>query len=105
MNTIKTFKPLINRCLIQKIIPKQISKGGIILSDKADKDARFGKVIAVGPGDRDENGNIVSPSIKVGDVVLLPEYYGTKVAMEDKENEYVIYKDTEILGTVDGLNH
>lgn len=105
MIKIKTFQPLLNRCLIQKIIPQQVSKGGIILSDKADKDARFGKVIAVGAGERDDNGNVTPTSVKVGEYVLLPEYQGTKVSMEDTEHEYVIYKDTELLGTVEGIKH
>jgi chaperonin GroES len=106
MIRIKTLKPLLNRCLIQKIMPQQITKGGIILSDKStEKDARFGKIIAVGPGDRNDKGEMIKPTVKVGDSVLLPEYQGTRVTMEDTENEYYIYKDTEILGIVEGLKH
>jgi chaperonin GroES len=103
---ISSFMPLLNRCLIKKIVPKSVTKGGIILSEKsAEKDARFGHVIAVGPGDRDDKGNIIPTVVKIGDYVLLPEYQGSKVAMEDSENEYLIYKDTEILGIVEGVKH
>ncbi len=102
---IKTLRPLLNRCLIKRIVPEQKTKGGIILSEKAaEKDARFGEVIATGPGIHDEKGNVVPLSIKVGDHVLLPEYQGTKVVMED-EHEYLIYKDTEILGVVEEYKH
>jgi len=51
----------------------------------------------VGPGARDKSGNIVPVSVKVGDKVLLPEYGGTKVSMEEKE--YHIFRDSDILGT------
>jgi len=103
---IHSFKPLLNRCLVKRIVPQSVTKGGIILSDKAaGKDGRFGEVIAVGPGDRDNQGNLIPTSIKAGDFVLLPDYNGSKVNMEDTENEYIIYRDTEILGVVEGFKH
>lgn len=106
ISRINSFKPLLNRCLIKRIMPQQVTKGGIILSEKStEKDARFGQVIAVGPGEKDDKGGFISVAVKVGDYVLLPEYNGTKVNMEDKDNEYIIYKDTEILGVVEGLKH
>lgn len=106
ISRINSLKPLLNRCLVKKIVPQQVTKGGIILSEKtAEKDARFGEVIAVGPGDKDEKDNVIPTAVKVGEFVLLPEYQGTRVAMEDAEHEYVIYKDTEILGVVEGVKH
>ena len=106
ISRIQNLKPLLNRCLIKKILPKPVTKGGIILSEKsAERDARFGEVIAVGPGDKDEKGVTIAPSVKVGDFVLLPEYQGTRVSMEDAEHEFLIYKDTELLGVVEGFKH
>lgn len=106
ISRISQFKPLFNRCLVKKILPATVTKGGIILSDKsAEKEARFGLIIAVGSGDRNENGDIVPLAVKVGDHVLLPEYQGTKVNMEDTESEYMIYKDIEFLGLVEGVKH
>lgn len=103
---IANLRPLLNRCLIKKIVPKTVTQGGIILSEKsAEKDARFGQVVSVGPGDRDDKGTLITPFVKVGDYVLLPEYQGTRVNMEDTENDYVIYKDTELLGIVEGFKH
>ena len=102
---IKTLRPLLNRILVRRILPEQKTKGGIILSEKAtEKDARFGEVVATGPGSYDDKGNVLPLSVKVGDRVLLPEYQGTKVTMED-EHEYLLYKDTEILGVVEGYKH
>lgn len=103
MNRIKSMRPLLNRCLIKKLIPEQKTQGGIILSAKnTEKEARFGQIIAVGEGERTEEGNILKLSVKVGDFVLLPEYQGNKVSMED-DAEYYIYKDTELLGVVEGV--
>jgi chaperonin GroES len=106
ISRIHSMKPLLNRCLIKKIIPQPVTKGGIILSEKsAERDARFGQVVAVGPGQIDDNGKLIAPIVKVGDTVLLPEYQGTKVNMEDAEHEYLIYKDIEILAIVEGVKH
>lgn len=102
MQKIKSLKPLLNRCLIKKIIPDVKTQGGLILTQKSvEKEARFGEVIAVGPGLTTEDGKHIAPSVKVGDYVLLPEYHGTKVPMEG-ENEYLLYKDSELLGVLEG---
>jgi len=106
ISRINSLKPLLNRCLIKKIVPQPVTKGGIILSEKtAERDARFGQVVAVGPGEKDDKGNVITPAVKVGEYVLLPEYQGTRVNMEDTEHEYMIYKDTELLGVVEGVKH
>lgn len=106
MNKIKSFTPLLNRCLVRKVAPKPITQGGIILSERtSEKDARFGIVVAVGNGERTETGDIIKPNVSVGDYVLLPEYTGARVEMEDIENEYLIYKETELLGIVQGVKH
>lgn len=44
-----------------------------------------GKVMAVGPGTRDKDGNLIPVTLKEGDCVLLPEYGGTEVKLGDKE--------------------
>jgi hypothetical protein len=54
------------------------------------KQLNSGKVIAVGPGSRDKAGNLIPVSVKEGDHVLLPEYGGTQVKLEDKEYVYWI---------------
>jgi chaperonin GroES len=105
MNRISSLKPLLNRCLIKKIVPEAKTKSGIILNAKTtEKDARFGQVIAVGPGDMTNDGKTIPVSVKVGDYVLLPEYQGSRVQMQE-DAEYYIYKDTEILGVVEGVKH
>lgn len=105
MQKIKSFKPLLNRVLVKRIIPEVKTTSGIILSSKTqEKEARYGEVIAVGPGDKSDDGKLLDLSVKVGEFVLLPEYHGTNVPMEG-ENEYFLYKDTELLGVLDGVKH
>ena len=92
------FNPLIDRVLIQKLKPLNKSKGGILLSEK-DAPKNYGKVIAVGPGIV-HKGKLVPMSTKVGQTVLLPEYGGSTFKLED-DNEYIIYKDEDILGVLE----
>lgn len=58
-----------------------------------------GKVVAVGPGARDRNGNLIPVAFKEGDTVLLPEYGGTQVKLQD-DKEYQLFRDDDILGTL-----
>jgi len=53
-------------------------------------------VVAVGPGKVSDSGSVIPPSVGVGDRVLLPEYGGTKVTLEEKE--YFLFRDGDIMG-------
>lgn len=97
MAAIRRFKPLFDRILVEKFLPEVKTKGGVLLPEKGVGSVLEGTVVAVGPGARDKSGNVVPVSVKVGDKVLLPEYGGTKVTMEEKE--YHIFRDSDILGT------
>jgi len=97
MAAIRRFKPLFDRILVEKFLPEVKTKGGVLLPEKGVGSVLEGTVVAVGPGARDKSGNVVPVSVKVGDKVLLPEYGGTKVTMEEKE--YHIFRDGDILGT------
>ncbi|CAH3140416.1 unnamed protein product, partial [Porites lobata] len=81
---IRRFKPLFDRILVEKFLPEVKTKGGVLLPEKGKGTVLEGTVISVGPGARDKSGNIVPISVNVGDKVLLPEYGGTKVTMEEK---------------------
>lgn len=67
-----------------------------MIPEKAQGRVQSATVVAVGPGARNEKGEVVPPSVKEGDKVLLPEYGGTKIEIEDKE--YYIFRDTDLLG-------
>ncbi|KAF5473182.1 hypothetical protein F2P56_009809, partial [Juglans regia] len=93
----KRLVPLLNRVLVEKIVPPSKTHAGILLPEKATK-LNSGKVVAVGAGIRDKEGNLIPVSVKEGDNVLLPEYGGTQVKLADKE--YHLYRDEDILGTL-----
>lgn len=88
-----------NRVLIQKTEPITKTKGGILLPENKQEQLNFGTVIACGPGRHLENGQVRPCTVKEGDVVLLPEYGGSKVVLGD-EKEYYIYRDDDLMGTL-----
>lgn len=100
MIKLKNFKPLLDRCLIKKAAIETKTAGGILLPKASERENRIGEVVATGPGYYNENGHFIKNRLSVGDFVLLPEYLGTKVELEDKTECY-IYRDSEILATLE----
>lgn len=92
----KRLIPLLDRVLVQRFIPETKTKGGILLPEKAQSKVQSATVVAVGPGARTEKGDLVPVTVKAGDKVLLPEYGGTKIEIEDKE--FYLFRDGDILG-------
>jgi chaperonin GroES len=90
----KRLIPLLNRVLVEKIVPPSKTHAGILLPEKATK-LNSGKVVAVGAGIRDREGKLIPVSVKEGDTVLLPEFGGTQVKLGDKE--YVISSSSHFL--------
>uniref|UniRef100_A0A183IGT7 10 kDa heat shock protein, mitochondrial n=1 Tax=Soboliphyme baturini TaxID=241478 RepID=A0A183IGT7_9BILA len=81
---LKTFVPLFDRVLVEKFAPETKTKGGIMLPEKSQGKVLEATVVATGEGARDESGKRLPMTIKPGDRVLLPEYGGTKIAVESK---------------------
>ncbi len=92
------FKPLHDRILVKRIEAKEQKKGGIIIPDTAREKPMEGKVVAVGPGRVNEDGERVALEVKVGDRVLFGKYSGTEVKLDDVE--HVIIKEDDVLGIV-----
>lgn len=88
-----TMKPLGTRVLIEPLKAEERTQGGIIIPDSAKEKPQSGKVIAVGPGSKDE-----PMEVKVGDVVLYGKYSGTEISYENKD--YLIMKQDDILAIV-----
>ncbi|KAG5055019.1 hypothetical protein AAZX31_03G109700 [Glycine max] len=93
----KRLIPLFNRVLVEKIVPPSKTNAGILLPEKSSK-LNSGKVIAVGPGFHSKDGKLIPVAVKEGDTVLLPEYGGTEVKLDNKE--YHLFRDDDILGTL-----
>ena len=97
MSSFKKIIPLLNRVVIRKLQPQTKTASGIIIN-KPDT-ANYGVVLESGPGVYDQNGKLIPMGIKTGDTVLLPEYGGQKVKLN--EQELFIYKDSDIIGKVE----
>ncbi|CDF38778.1 Heat Shock Protein 10, HSP10 [Chondrus crispus] len=91
--------PLLDRVLIEKAVAEKTSAGGVLLPESALSKLNEGKVIAVGPGARTSDGSVISPSVKEGDNVLLPEYGGSKVVVDGKD--MFLYRDDDLLGLIE----
>ncbi|KAL1972946.1 hypothetical protein VTN31DRAFT_6488 [Thermomyces dupontii] len=98
LRNIKQLVPLLDRVLVQKIKPETKTASGIYLPESSVKDINQGTVLAVGPGALDKNGNKIPMSVKPGDKVLIPQYGGSPVKVNDEE--YTLFRDSEILAKI-----
>ncbi len=95
-------KPLKDRVLIKPIEPEKKSPGGIIIPDSAQEKPKYGEIIAVGNGYKDDKGSITPLDVKVGDVVLFAKWGGAEVNLEG--TDYLIMKESDILAIIDKKN-
>ncbi|PZC84350.1 10 kDa heat shock protein, mitochondrial [Helicoverpa armigera] len=100
-NVVKRLIPLLDRVLIKRAEAVTKTAGGIVIPEKAQTKVLHGEVVAVGPGSRKENGDFIPVLVKVGDKVLLPEYGGTKVSLENDDKEYHLFRESDILAKID----
>ena len=91
----KRLVPLLDRVLVERFAAEVKTKGGIVIPEKAQGKVHSGTVVAVGSGGRTDQGQTIPIQLKEGDKVLLPEYGGQKVEIENKE--YFLFRDTDIL--------
>ena len=88
--------PLADRVLVERLeSSEQKSTGGIIIPDTAKERPTEGKVLAVGPGKRSDNGSLIPPTVKSGDKILFGKWSGSEVKIDQKE--YVIMREEDIL--------
>jgi chaperonin GroES len=94
------FRPLHDRVVVKRIDAEEKTKGGIIIPDTAKEKPMEGEVIAVGPGARNEQGQIVALDVKAGDKILFGKWSGTEVKLDGEE--LLIMKETDIMGIIEG---
>ncbi|MBP0577930.1 co-chaperone GroES [Labrys sp. LIt4] len=92
------FRPLHDRVVVQRVDAEEKTKGGIIIPDTAKEKPQEGKVIAVGPGGRDESGKLTPLDVKAGDRVLFGKWSGTEIKLDGED--YLIMKESDIMGIV-----
>ncbi|HET6597562.1 MAG TPA: co-chaperone GroES [Anaerolineales bacterium] len=93
-------KPLGGRVIVEPIEQEEMTAGGIILPETAKEKPQEGKILAAGPGDRDEDGERIPMEVQVGDKVLYAKYSGTEVKMDGKK--LLILRESDILAVIDG---
>ena len=92
------FRPLHDRVVVRRVEQESKSSGGIIIPDTAKEKPMEGEVIAVGPGARNEQGQIVALDVKSGDRILFGKWSGTEVKLDGEE--LLIMKESDIMGII-----
>jgi len=92
-------KPLADRVIIAPLEDNEITASGIVLPETAKEKPQKGTILAVGPGAKDDKGNLIPMSVKVGDVVLYGKYAGTEVKMPNGKHVLVI-RENDIFAIV-----
>jgi chaperonin GroES len=90
------FRPLHDRVVVRRIEADQKTAGGIIIPDSAQEKPSEGEVIAVGEGNRDDDGDRIPLDVKVGDRVLFGKWSGTEVKIGGED--LLIMKESDIMG-------
>jgi chaperonin GroES len=94
------FRPLHDRVLVRRLEQDERTAGGIIIPDTAKEKPMEGKVIAVGSGNRDEDGALVPLDVKAGDRILFGKWSGTEVKIDGED--LLIMKESDIMGVITG---
>jgi len=93
------FRPLHDRVVVRRIDNDEKTSGGIIIPDTAQEKPQEGEIVAVGPGVRDDDGELVALDVKAGDRILFGKWSGTEVKLEGEE--LLIMKESDIMGVVE----
>jgi chaperonin GroES len=93
-------KPLGDRLIVEPIEREEVTASGIVLPETAKEKPQEGKVLAVGPGQRDEEGKRIPMDVKEGDRVLFAKYAGTEVKLETNRKVLVL-RESDILAIVE----
>ncbi|RXF68251.1 co-chaperone GroES [Hansschlegelia zhihuaiae] len=92
------FRPLHDRVVVRRLTAEEKSKGGIIIPDTAKEKPQEGEVVAVGPGARDDDGDLIPLDVKAGDKILFGKWSGTEVKIDGEE--LLIMKESDIMGVI-----
>jgi chaperonin GroES len=92
-------KPLLDRVVVEPTKAEEKSAGGIIMAGTDKKAPTQGKVIAVGPGFRSENGTFSPIGVNIGDTVLYSQYGSTEIKLNG--TDYLVLSESNILGILD----
>jgi chaperonin GroES len=95
----KKIRPLHNRLIVKRLEEDQKTAGGIIIPDTAKEKPQQGTVLAVGPGKRDDKGNVVAMTVQKGDRVLFSKYSGNEIKLDGEET--LIVSEDDVLAILE----
>ncbi len=91
-------QPLGDRLIVEALEEEETTSSGIVLPDTAKEKPQRGRVLAVGPGPRDEDGNYISMELAEGDEIIFSKYGGTEIRLG--QDDYLILREADILAKV-----
>jgi chaperonin GroES len=92
------FRPLHDRVVVRRVESETKTAGGIIIPDTAKEKPQEGEIVAVGPGARDDKGQVQALDVKAGDRVLFGKWSGTEVKVNGED--LLIMKESDIMGVI-----
>jgi chaperonin GroES len=92
-------RPLGDRVVIETLEEDQMTASGIVLPETAKEKPQRGKVLAVGPGARNKDGNLVPMDVKVGDIVIFAKYAGTEYKMSSTQ-KWLVMRESDLLAVL-----
>ena len=93
------FRPLHDRVVVRRIDEEEKSAGGILIPDTAKEKPSQGKIVAVGSGARNENGEITPLDVRVGDTILFGKWSGTEIKIDGED--LLIMKESDVMGILE----
>ncbi|AVA24825.1 co-chaperone GroES [Rhizobium sp. NXC24] len=94
-----SFRPLHDRILVRRVESEEKTKGGIIIPETAKEKPQEGEVIAVGPGARNDAGQIQALDVKAGDRILFGKWSGTEIKINGED--LLILKESDVMGIIE----
>jgi chaperonin GroES len=94
-----SLKPLGNRVVVEPLEQEEMTAGGIVLPETAKEKPQKGKVLAIGPGDRNEKGDRIPMDVAQGNTVLFAKYAGTEIKVDGKK--LLILRESDLLAIVE----
>ncbi len=93
------FRPLLDRVVIKRIEEDNKTAGGLIIPDTAKEKPSQGVIVAVGPGGRDDEGKLVTMTLKEGDRILFGKWAGTEIKINGEN--LLIMRESDVLGVLE----
>jgi chaperonin GroES len=94
-----SLRPLHDRVIVERLENETKTASGIVIPDNAAEKPDQGKVLAVGPGKRNEKGDFIAPNVKTGDLVLFGKYSGQTVKVDGKE--LLVMKEDDLFAVIE----